>query len=169
MKKLLFYTCILFSLSLNAQNSSILPGYSTRDNLMMGDSFLVKEHRLYPTRVEFAEGKYLIEPGTRWVDLKLLDREIVCTTANSQVLVDHWEVHDVTGLPEKQRILIKVRYLTDRFPYNYRAGKLGMIIITHDSDRILNSISFFIADEGYSGAGETLYIYHFDQNIKKTN
>ena len=167
MKKLLLFVFTCLSFTVNAQNSSFIPSYSTRDDLIMRDSFLIEEHRLYPTGIEFAEGKFLVEAGTRWVDLNLLKREIVCTTANAQGLVDHWEVHDVTGMPDKQRILIKVRYLTDRFPYSYRAGKLGMVIISHDSEMILKSISFFIADEGYSGSGETLYIYQFNQDLNR--
>lgn len=168
MKKFIFSFLILVSLGLNAQQS-LFVNYSSREDLTMTDSFLIQEHRLYPTGVEFSEGKYVVEAGSRWVDLKLLNREVVSTVANSQGLVDHWEVHDVNGLPDKRKIILKVKYLTERWPYNYRAGKLGTIVIAHNSERVLESITFFIADQGYSGMGETLYIYTFGQDVHGEN
>jgi len=165
MKKLVFSFLMLISLGISAQQHPLLFNYSSREELTLTDSFLIQKHRLYPTGLEYAEGKFFVRAGERWVDLDLLNREVVSTVANSQGLIDHWEVHDVNRIPEKHRIILKVRYLTVRWPYEYRAGKLGTIILEHNYEKILESITFFIADQGYTGMGETLYIYTFGQDV----
>lgn len=164
MKKLFGVLLVMSSLIVGAQDDPRFPKYSKPEDLVFSDTFLLTKHRLYPTGIEWAIGKQYIQEGSRWIDIGG-EMEIVSTTAGSEGLLDYWEVHKITGYPDKNRIVFKIRYLTIRWPYNFRAGKLGMIVMELNSKKQIETISFSIADNGYSGPSDTFYIYRFMQDV----
>lgn len=165
MKKLLGIVLLTSSLIVSAQDDPRLPKYSNAEELVFSDTFLATKHRLYPTGIQWAGGKQYVQEGSRWIDIDGKGMEVVSTTAGSEGLIDSWEVKRITWNKKENRVIFWVKYLTVRWPDNNRAGKFGTLVMELNSNMQIETMSFNIADEGYTGIGETLYIYRFMQKV----